>query len=92
MPKVVEMMKEGRDKNLELYQEGMEHTEVVIQWQRKRGSEVRSAEQTKRVMFLGSFGRGLVGSVKLQRVCMHGCGERSYSILGPRPQRRSLSD
>ena len=48
MPKVVEMMKEGKKQKLELYQEGMEHTEVVIQSQRKkRGHEVGSAEQTK---------------------------------------------
>ena len=62
MPKVVEMMKEGGDKNLELYQEGMEHTKVVIQWQRK--GVVKLDQLSKlRVMFLGSF------DLRVSRLC-----------------------
>ena len=84
MPKVVEMMKEGGDKNLELYHERMEHTEVVIQWQRKRGLKLDQLSKL-RVTFLGSF------DLRVSRLCeiaksTHGWGERrSYSIRGPNP-------
>ena len=62
MPKVVEMMKEGGKKNLELYQEGMEHTEVVIQGREQGVMKLDQLSKLK-VMFLGSF------DLRVSRLC-----------------------
>ena len=92
MPKVVEMMKEGGDKNLELYHERMEHTEVVIQWQRKRGLKLDQLSKL-RVTFLGSFG------LRVSRLCE--IAKSTHTWLGGKkiifyswsqPKCRSLSD
>ena len=96
MPKVVEMMKEGGDKNLELYQEGMEHTKVVIQWQRK--GVVKLDQLSKlRVMFLGSFGQWVsrLNAAKSAHAWLGGREEDHllFSVPDPnQPQHRSLSD